>query len=318
MKVLITCPPMLRQLPEFEPEFKRLGWEVVAPEVVQTLSEEELSELLPEMDGWIIGDDPATARVLEAGKRGRLRAVVKWGVGVDNVDFEACKRLGLPVSNTPLMFGNEVADLALHYLIGLARETFRIDRGVRAGAWPKPSGISLQGKTAAVIGFGDIGRNVARRLYAIGMRVLVYDPFAVKSVQDLKDFAFHTFPQGLEEAHFVVVTCALTPATHHLLDARAFGRMRRGVRVVNVSRGAVIDQGALVEALRSGQVHSAALDVFEQEPLPAEDPLRAFEQCIFGTHNASNTVDAVRRASFEAIRLLDGFLKGSPSAVPQP
>ncbi len=318
MKVLITCPPMLRQLQAFEGEFERLGWEVVAPKVVQILSEEELMGLLPEMDGWIIGDDPATARVLEAGKRGRLRAVVKWGVGVDNVDFEACRRLGLPVSNTPFMFGNEVADLALHYLIGLARDTFRIDRGVRAGEWPKPSGISLQGKTAALIGFGDIGRNVARRLHTIGMQVLVYDPFAVKSLEDLKNYTFETFPQRLEEAHFVVVTCALTPATHHLLDARAFGRMRRGVRLVNVSRGAVIDQQALVEALASGQVHSAALDVFEREPLPPDDPLRHFEQCIFGTHNASNTVDAVRRASLEAIRLLAGFLHPSPASTVKP
>ena len=124
---------MLGQVELFKPIFEAHGLELICPDFVQTLSEEELCTLLPEMDGWIIGDDPATFKVLEAGKQGQLKAVVKWGVGVDNVDFDACKQLGLPVSNTPGMFGEEVADVALSYIIGLARQTFLIDRGVRVG-----------------------------------------------------------------------------------------------------------------------------------------------------------------------------------------
>src|SRR5687768_5597008 len=110
-RVLVTCPSMLGMMDEFKPEFVRRGYEVHCPQVTQTLSEQELIELVPTFAGWIIGDDPATHRVFEAGKRGKLRAAVKWGVGVDNVDFSAAKELGIPVSNTPRMFGGEVADL---------------------------------------------------------------------------------------------------------------------------------------------------------------------------------------------------------------
>src|SRR5256885_975123 len=111
--VLITCPPTLKAMDHYRARFTEQAVEVVTPNVVQTLSEEELIALLPEFDGWIIGDDPATRRVFAAGKAGRLRAAVKWGVGVDNVDFAACHDLGIPISNTPGMFGQEVADVAL-------------------------------------------------------------------------------------------------------------------------------------------------------------------------------------------------------------
>lgn len=308
MRVLVTCPPMLGLIDEFRSVFEAKGIELITPEVVQTLSEAELEALVPRVDGWIIGDDPATERVFAAGKAGRLRAAVKWGVGVDNVDFAAAKKLGIQVANTPRMFGGEVADIAVHYVIGLARQTFFIDREVRKGRWPKPAGISLEGKTAAVIGFGDIGRNTARRLAAHDMRVVVYDPHVCPTAQELSKFTFAEWPQQLEVADFVVVTCALTPQTRHMLDAAAFAKMKEGVRIVNVSRGPIIDEQALVDALESGKVHSAALDVFEVEPLPADSPLRACERCIFGTHNASNTVDAVRRATNKAIELLFGFL----------
>jgi D-3-phosphoglycerate dehydrogenase len=308
MKVLVTCPPMLRMIEEFRPVFREKGIELITPEVVQTLTQEELVELLPQTDGWIIGDDPATERVFKAGKAGRLRAVVKWGVGVDNVDFDACKKLGIPVSNTPQMFGEEVGSLAAHYLIGLARETFLIDRGVRAGKWLKPAGISLSGRTVALIGFGDIGKATAKFLFAFDMKLNVYDPFAKTTSEDLGKYAFHVFPEKLEEADFVVVTCALTPQTEHLLNASSISKMKTGVRIVNVSRGGIIDEQSLIEGLKSGKIHSAALDVFESEPLPYDSPLRDFECCIFGTHNGSNTSDAVRRASQQAMKLMFSFL----------
>ncbi len=308
LRVLVTCPPMLGLIDEFRPVFEEKGIELIAPDVVQTLSEAELERLVPQVDGWIIGDDPATERVFAAGKAGRLRAAVKWGVGVDNVDFAAAKKHGIQVANTPRMFGGEVADIAVHYVIGLARQTFFIDREVRQGRWPKPAGISLQGKTAAVIGFGDIGRNTARRLAAHEVNVVVYDPHVCPTAQELSKYAFAEWPEKLQAADFVVVTCALTPQTRHMLDAAAFAKMKDGVRVVNVSRGPIIDEQALVAALQSRKVHSAALDVFEVEPLPADSPLRQCERCIFGTHNASNTVDAVRRATTRAIELLFGFL----------
>jgi D-3-phosphoglycerate dehydrogenase len=307
-RILVTCPPMLGMLEAFVAPALELGLELVPAEVTQTLSEAELIELLPQFDGWIIGDDLATQQVFEAGQRGSLKAAVKWGIGVDNVDFKACKGLGIPITNTPGMFGGEVADVAVGYVIALARHTVEIDRGVRSGGWPKPRGLSLAGRTAALVGYGDIGRNTARRLRAADMQVIAYDPYVDEASLE-PGVSLATWPDRLAEADFVVVNCALTPSSHHLLNAEAFSAMKPGVRVVNVGRGPVIDEQALIAALAIGQVHSAALDVFEQEPLPAESPLRSHPSCVFGSHNASNTVDGVERTSQKVIQLLAGFLK---------
>ena len=307
MKILVTCPPMLRLIDQFRPLFAAKGVELTTPDVVQTLSVEELKEIVPLHDGWIIGDDPATAAVFEAGKAGRLVAAVKWGIGVDNVDFEACRRLSIPITNTPNMFGREVDDIAVGYVIALARQTFLIDRGVRAGKWLKPAGISLAGKTVALIGFGDIGRNVARRLLAADMNVIAYDP-GFQMQAGLDQVAGATWPHRIDEADFIVVTCALTKSSFHMVDAVALASAKPGVRVVNVARGPIIDELALIAAIESGQVHSAALDVFETEPLSADSPLRSHERCIFGSHNGSNTVDAVDRTSRIAISKLFEFL----------
>jgi len=308
MRVLVTCPPMLGMIDDFRPIFDRHGVEVTAPRVVQTLSVAELKEIVPQHDGWIIGDDPATRDVFTAGRAGRLRAAVKWGIGVDNVDFAACAELGIPIVNTPNMFGGEVADIAVGYVIALARETFAIDRGVRQGEWPKPRGISLAGKTVALVGFGDIGKSAAKRLLAVDMTVIAYDPVAADT-RELAKVERADWPKRLEEADFIVVTCALTPSSRHMLNEETLSKSKDGVRVVNVGRGPIIDQTALEAALRAGKVHSAALDVFEIEPLPMDSYLRTHPRCVFGSHNASNTADAVTRTSEIAIARLVAFLK---------
>lgn len=314
LKVLVTCPPMLGMIDSFQVQLEQHGMIVTAPTVVQTLSVEELIELVPQHHGWIIGDDPATRAVFEAGQAGWLKAAVKWGIGVDNVDFAACQDLGIPITNTPNMFGAEVADVAMGYVIASSRETFEIDRAVRAGHWPKPRGISLAGKTVALVGFGDIGKSAAKRLLAADMRVIAYDPFAAPSAHDAPELSAvqrAAWPQRLEEADFILVTCALTASSRHLVNAETLAQAKPGVRVVNVGRGPVIDEAALEAALRAGQVHSAALDVFEVEPLPADSYLRQHPRCVFGSHNASNTADAVARTSEIAIDKLAEFLMGS-------
>jgi D-3-phosphoglycerate dehydrogenase len=298
---------MLGMMDAFHPVFNEKSIAVTTPDVVQVLSVEELMRLAPNHDGWIIGDDPATREVLTAGRAGRLRAAVKWGVGIDNVDFSACKDLDILITNTPNMFGEEVADIALGYVAGLARETYLVDRAVRAGGWPKPRGISLSGRTMALVGFGDIGRNVARRALAAGMKIIAYDPEYLP-VAEFAHIETAAWPDRISEADFIVLTCALNVHNRHMLDQSVIDGTKQGVRVVNVARGPLIDEAALALGIESGQVHSAALDVFETEPLSSKSPLRDFERCIFGTHNASNTEDAVQRTSLLAIDTLFGFL----------
>ncbi|MBY7946265.1 phosphoglycerate dehydrogenase [Vibrio fluvialis] len=307
-KVLVTCPPMLGLLDEFIEPAKELGLELIAAKTTQILSEEELISLLPNYDGWIIGDDPASKQVFEAGVSGELKAAVKWGIGVDNVDFEACKELNIPITNTPNMFGGEVADLGLCLMLSLARQTHYIDREIRLNkAWPKPAGMSISGKHIGVVGFGDIGENLVKRLSGFGVTATVYDPGVIGN----KGFQFverQDYPNGIEQCDFLVFTCSLNKHNYHMLNADVLKKMKPGAMIVNVARGPLIDEAALISALQSGHICAAALDVFEVEPLPAASPLRDMPQCIFGSHNGSNTVEGVRRATNKAIEEMAKFL----------
>ncbi|MBO6609859.1 NAD(P)-dependent oxidoreductase [Altererythrobacter sp.] len=306
-KILVTCPPMLGMIENFRSDFAKSNLEATAAQVTQVMSEDELIELLPEFDGWIIGDDPATSQVLEAGVNGKLKAIVKWGVGVDNVDFDAANRLNLKSANTPGVFGKEVADLAMNYVSGLARQSFRIDREIRLNAtWPKPAGVSLSGKNVGLVGFGDIGRNTAKRLAAAELNLFVYDPYY--KAQDGIEAQQRQWPDGLSEMDFLVFTAPLTPNTHHMLNKENVTRLKPGVRIVNVGRGPIIQEEALIEGLESKRIHSVALDVFEQEPLSPDSPLRDYPDNIFGSHNGSNTVDAVERVSRQTIVMIAEML----------
>lgn len=305
-KILVTCPPMLGLREQFIPILEDAGFEAVCPNVTQTLSEEELIELVPECVGWIIGDDPATRRVFEAGVEGELKAAVKWGIGVDNVDFEACKDLGIPITNTPGMFGNEVADVALGYLISLARNLHSIDREIRDGQWPKNIGVSLYGKTVGVVGYGDIGKHTVARCKAFGLKTIVYDPGVSEVIDNLRILPW---PNEISECDFIILTCSLNEQNFHMLDAQILEQCKEGVRVINVARGQLICEADLETALKSGKVHSAALDVFEVEPLQENNYLRQHPYSILGSHNSSNTLEAVSKTNTVAIQTLLHSLK---------
>lgn len=308
-KVLVTCPPMLGLFDEFVEPAKQLGIELIAANTTQVMSEQELMALLPAYDGWIIGDDPATRQVFEAAVNGRLTAAVKWGIGVDNVDFDACKEFNIPITNTPNMFGAEVADVALSLLLGLTRQTHFIDREIRNNfAWPKPAGMSIDGKTVGVIGFGDIGANIVKRLSGFDVRVIAYDP----GVEGDRGYTFverSSFPERIDEVDILILACALNKHNYHMLNVDTLAKMKKGALVVNVARGSLIDEAALISSLKSGHIAAAGLDVFEVEPLPKSSPLRNMPQCIFGSHNGSNAVDGVRRATFKALEEMSKFLK---------
>jgi D-3-phosphoglycerate dehydrogenase len=276
--------------------FTENGIDVYCPDVVQTMDEKELIQLVPQFDGWIIGDDPATRKVFKAGSEGKLKAAVKWGIGVDNVDFPACHDFNIPVTNTPDMFGAEVADIAVGYVIALARETFRIDREIRDGNWPKYRGISLSGKNVGLVGYGDIGKNTAKRLLASDMNITVFDPLHTEK-RESNGVKFKQWPEGISECDFLLFTCSLNEGNYHMLDASILALCTKGIRIINVARGPLINEDALLDSLQSGHVHSAALDVFEKEPLPMNSLLRDFPLCIFGSHNGSNTSDAVTRTN---------------------
>jgi len=306
-RILCTCPPMIRQIESLKSEFEKRGAEVVCPQFEQTLSVEELLDLVPQFDGWIIGDDPATAEVFAEGKNGKLRAAIKWGAGIDNVDFEGAKAFGITLTNTPGTFGEAVSDVAIGYLIGVARGLFQIDRGVRAGGWPKPTGMVLRNKVVALVGLGFIGQEIARKLNALGLKVIAYDPFAPAEVAPNVERA--QWPDRLPEADFVLFACSLTADNTHMLNSKTLSQTKPGVFVINVGRGPLIDEAALVDSIRKKHVQGAALEVMEIEPLPDDSDLRDLEQVVFGSHNSSNALESVIETSHMAIRRLFEYLE---------
>ncbi len=311
-RVLITCPQLQGSIDRHRASFAQRGVEIELPPLVQQLGEAELLEIIDRFDGVIAGDDEFTAKVLEKGKR--LKVIAKWGVGVDSIDLDAARRLGIRVSNTPNMFADEVADVVMGYIILLTRQLHKLDQSVRSGSWMKIRGTSLSGKTVGVIGIGSIGQAVVRRAQVAGMSSIGYDVAPVPNsfvqetgllVVDLKEL--------LHNSDFISLNCNLTPENRHMLGPNEFALMKTGVYIINTARGALIDEAALVQALREGKVAGAALDVFEQEPLPLDSPLREFDNCIFGTHNSSNTMEAVMRVNEITIRnLLDGLEDAAP------
>jgi D-3-phosphoglycerate dehydrogenase / 2-oxoglutarate reductase len=308
-RVLITCPQLQRTIDDHRATFAAAGVEISVPPVVQQLTEAELIELLPEMDGIIVGDDPLTAGVLAQAPR--LRIISKWGVGIDNIDLRAASERGIAVANTPGMFGDEVADVVIGYLILLARQLDRIAAGVRAGGWPKVEGVSLSGRTLGIIGLGAIGRAVAIRGNALGMVVIGSEVVEVNAAAAERLGVTIVDREALiRRADVISLNCPLTAENRHMLDASALETAKRGAWIINTARGPLIDETALVAALHSGQIGAAALDVFEVEPLPFDSPLREFDNVVLGSHNASNTAEAVARTSTRAIENLLRGLQG--------
>lgn len=318
MKILLTCPPMIKQIDNYKKIISSYNFEVIIPNFVQVMTEEELINIIPEYDGWIIGDDPATARVFEAGCKGNLKAAVKWGVGTDNVDFEACKKLNLPITNIPNVFGEEVSDVAIGMLLSLTRKLHIIDKETKNFNWIKPCGNSLSGKKACLIGFGDIGRSTARKLLAFNINVFVSDPGFEKRdgkilckynseviiKDDLNKVNICSLEESVENCDFIVVTCALNKFTHYLINKNNIIKANKGVKLINVARGPIIKESDVVELLESGFIDSVGFDVFEEEPLNKNNQLRNYPNNIFGSHNGSNTIEGVDKVSFIALEKL--------------
>ncbi len=297
-KVLITCMHLVRHFETFGPQYEAAGIEAVIPPLEgQQFSAEEMAEHLAGVDTVIAGDDAIDANALDVGKANGLKAVVKWGIGTDGIDKVHAAAIDMPVYNTPGVFGEEVADLALSHLLMLTRRTHLMDQSVRRGEWLKVEGRSLTEMTAGVVGLGSIGQAIAKRTSAFGMTTIGYDPFEIDA-QTLAQAGAEQKPldEVLERADALLIACALTPENHHLIGHEALSKVKPGVFVINVSRGSLIDETALIDAILDGRVSGAGLDVFEQEPLPKDAALhQVADRCTFSTHNGSNTREAVAR-----------------------
>jgi D-3-phosphoglycerate dehydrogenase / 2-oxoglutarate reductase len=259
------------------------------------LDEAELMELVRGCEGLIVGVDPVTERVLEAGP---LRVVVKYGSGTDNIDLGAAERLGVRVSSTPGANARSVAELTIALLFALARHVVAHDRAVRTGSWSRLAAIELAGKRLGVVGYGAVGRDVARLAASLGMDVVAHDPF-VKS-DEVKLVGLDDL---LASCDAVSLHVPLDDSTRGMIGAKALGRMRSGALLVNTARGGLVDEGALADALSSGRLGGAALDAFAVEP-PSGSPLLGLDNVVLSPHAGAATAEAAQRTALQAVRQL--------------
>jgi D-3-phosphoglycerate dehydrogenase len=303
--ILITSGPMRAMWAELREERLRFPADYALPDVMQNIVEEDLVRLIPEFDGWVAGTESITERVLTAGRAGRLKALVRWGVGTDNVDIAAAERLGIAVDRTEGVFADEVSDLGVGYMLALARQIVIIDRQVRSGEWLRPAGLTVSGKTVGVVGYGSIGRRLVQKLQAFSVNIHIYSRHAVASGEvSPRGCVFRAWPDEVEDVDFLILVGSLTEHSRNMIDASVINRLKPSAFIVNLGRGAMIDERALIDALRDRRIAGAALDVFAVEPLPSTSPLRQFEQVILGSHNASNTREGAIRASQMALERL--------------
>jgi len=274
-------------------------------------TEAELIEGCRDADLILVTAAYITREVLQA--LPKLRGVVRYGVGLDRIDLQAAEELGVAVSNTTGFCTSEMADHALGLILACARGIVNDAIGVREGGFRRDSSlrvVRLAGGTAGIIGLGAVGRALARRLQAMDMRVIAFDPFADAAEAEAMDVRLVELEELLREADVVSVNCSLTDETRGLIGADEFAIMKPTAVIVNNARGGIIDEAALAAALDSGQIRAAGLDVLEQEPPPPDHPLRTNPRCVITPHIAFHSEQASYDLYVNAFERVGRILRG--------
>ena len=285
------------------------------------LKEDALLEIIGDYDALVVRSaTKATAKLIEAAKK--LRVIGRAGVGVDNVDVEAATKRGIIVMNTP--GGNTIstAEHAFSLMVSTARSIPQADATMRAGKWDRKNfeGVELYNKTLAVLGMGRIGTEVARRAIAFGMRVLAYDPYLSASrARSLQVELVESLDEIIPQADFITLHMPLTAETKYMINKERLAKAKKGVRIVNCARGGLIDEAALMEALKSKHVAAAALDVFEEEPPAPDAEIRKIPNLVLTPHLGASTAEAQESVGIEVAEqiracLLSGEIRNAVNA----
>jgi D-3-phosphoglycerate dehydrogenase len=310
--ILMTAPYMIPFMDRFKPVLETYGLDVIIPDVHERMEEADLLNYAGQFDGTICGDDRYTERVLRACSP-RLKVISKWGTGVDSIDAEACSRYRIQLCRTLNAFTTSVADTVLGYMLAFARRQPWMDREMKSGRWEKLPGRSLSECTLGVIGLGNIGKAVTRRARAFGMKVYGTDIVDIDHVfvteTGIEMTSLHFL---LSNSDFISVNCDLNATSYHLISYDTLSLVKPNAVLINTARGPIVDEKALIEALQSKRLAGAALDVFEDEPLPLDSPLLKMDNVMLAPHNSNSSPAAWERVHWNTIRnLLDGL--GIPS-----
>ncbi len=298
MKVLV-CDKTEK---EFIEQMRAAGLTV---DVRDDITPEELPSVLPAYDGMVVRSRTKVRQPL-IDVCPNLKVIVRGGVGLDTIDHEYAKSKGIAVMNTPLASSASVAELTLGYMFMLARSLYKATASIKSEKWDKKAfeGDEIGGKTLGLVGVGNIGREVAKRASALGMTVVAYDPF----VKELAGVKLVTLDELLAQADYISLHLPKTKESANMIDVAQFAKMKNGVRIINCARGGIIDESALYEALTSGKVAGAALDVFAEEP-PTDWKLLKLDNVIGSPHIGAATKEAQARIGAEVAEKLIAFSK---------
>ena len=293
---------MIHDQEHFREVLSGYGYDVHYVMNEQFLTEQDCLKLDPVYDGWIAGDDKITKDVIDH-LIPRLKVVSKWGTGIDSIDVEYARSKGLRVLNSPGAFRDAVGELALAYLLALTRGILQTHISVASGGWPKTRFRELSNLTVGVVGMGAIGEGVAERVKKLSGRVIFTDPARMNNGYEKVELK-----ELMKLSDVIIITCDLNSSTIHLINEETLRYCDNAPYLINVSRGPIVDEASLFRALKDGVLSGAALDVYEEEPLPNESPLRSLRNVIFGSHNANNTYNAVKEVHRRTIANLNEVL----------
>lgn len=283
----------------------------VAYDMITGMSKEELIAVIHEYDALIIrsGTRP-DADIIAAGAK--LKVIGRAGIGVDNVDIEAASRHNVMVMNTPRANSVATAEQTMALMLAVSRNTVPAHNSLAAGNWDRSRyvGSELDSKTLGIIGFGYIGRLVARRAQAFGMKIIAYDPYVPEEVAAEMDAQLLSLPDLLAQADIITLHSIVTPETINLINAATIAQMKDGAVIINIARGKLIDEQALANALDSGKVAAAALDVYQQEP-PLGSPLIGLVNVLHTPHLGASSKEAQRRVAEEMVEQVAEALRGT-------
>ena len=289
-----------------------LGHEIAAWKEKRTAA--ELPPLVADADAVITQFAPVTAEVIASMRQAKV--IVRYGIGVDNVDLEAAKARGIPVCNVPDYCIDEVADQTLAFLLATTRQVVTNCVRNREGKWglatPLDQMRALRDLTVGIVGFGRIGREVVARLRAFKCQVLVHDPVVAAGEIEQAGCKPVALRELLSQSDVITLHCPSIAQTRGMVNRDSLAITKRGVILINVARGDLVDSAALTEALQSGQISAAALDVFAPEPIPADHPILKMDNVIVASHIASCSVPAVRKLRETAANLAAMALRGEP------
>lgn len=297
MKKVLVIQPLRQEALEILNARKDLSYTVVTD-----FSEANLLAHVTDAEAITIRDAPLPTSVLNAADR--LKVVSRHGVGFDNIPVDECTARGIPVAVVGPVNSVSVAEQTMFLMLAAARVAIELDAATRRGDFSvrsRVTGIELSGRRLLLVGFGRIGREVARRCQAFGMRILVFDPY-LRSRPDASVEVVSTLTDGLRKADIVSLHAPLSTATRHMIGASELALLPRGAIVINASRGGLVDEAALLEAIRSGHLHGAGLDTFEIEPLPADSRLLRETRIVLSPHSAALTGDSLVAMGIQTVR----------------